>query len=218
MNDKFFDLKKEKQDRMINAALKIFAENGFRRASTDEMVKEAGISKGLLFHYFTSKTGLFEFVYDYSVKYITLEMTSAVNREESNYFAIRRQIEKAKAEAMKHFPYMQMFLLQAEKENSTDNETSRHYQVTLFSRRAFTVRMTITEKKPEYAVHAKELKGELRTYLNLKELKDVRVLVRYDIENLSEETYQTWFRAHPIPGDILFVKRRVSQGCDCNSI
>ena len=45
MNEKFFDLKKEKQDRMINAALKVFAENGFRRASTDEMVKEAGISK-----------------------------------------------------------------------------------------------------------------------------------------------------------------------------
>ena len=53
-----------------------------------------------------------------------------------------------------------------------------------------TVRRIYVEKKPEYAVHAKELKGELRTYLNLKELKDVRVLVRYDIENLSEETYQ----------------------------
>ena len=53
-----------------------------------------------------------------------------------------------------------------------------------------TVRRIYVEKKPEYAVHAKELKSELRTYLNLKELKDVRVLVRYDIENLSEETYQ----------------------------
>ena len=45
MNEKFFDLKKEKQDRMINAALKVFAENGFRRASTDEMVKEADLYK-----------------------------------------------------------------------------------------------------------------------------------------------------------------------------
>lgn len=57
MNEKFFDLKKEKQDRMINAALKVFAENGFRRASTDEMVKEAGISKGLLFHYLSARPG-----------------------------------------------------------------------------------------------------------------------------------------------------------------
>ena len=57
MNDKFFDLKKEKQDRMINAGLHIFAMNGYRHASTDEIVKEANISKGLLFHYFESKAG-----------------------------------------------------------------------------------------------------------------------------------------------------------------
>ena len=45
MNDKFFDLKQEKQDRMINASLKIFSRGGYRHASTDEIVKEAGISK-----------------------------------------------------------------------------------------------------------------------------------------------------------------------------
>ena len=50
MNEKFFDLKKEKQDRMINAALKVFALNGYRHASTDDIVREAAISKGLLFH------------------------------------------------------------------------------------------------------------------------------------------------------------------------
>ena len=67
MNEKFFDLKKEKQDRMINAALKVFALKGYEHASTDDIVKEAGISKGLLFHYFISKLGLYSFIYDYSV-------------------------------------------------------------------------------------------------------------------------------------------------------
>ncbi|MBR3772795.1 MAG: phosphoribosylformylglycinamidine synthase, partial [Clostridium sp.] len=52
------------------------------------------------------------------------------------------------------------------------------------------VRRIYVEKKPDYAVHAKELKSDLKTYLDLDELYDVRVLVRYDIENLSEETYQ----------------------------
>lgn len=52
MNDKFFDLKQEKQDRMINASLKIFSRGGYRHASTDEIVKEAGISKGLPFSLF----------------------------------------------------------------------------------------------------------------------------------------------------------------------
>ena len=36
MNDKFFDVKKEKQDRIINASLKMFALNGYRHASTDD--------------------------------------------------------------------------------------------------------------------------------------------------------------------------------------
>ena len=40
MNEKFFDLKKEKQDRMINAALKVFAINGYQKASTDDIVKD----------------------------------------------------------------------------------------------------------------------------------------------------------------------------------
>ena len=120
MNEKFFDLKKEKQDRMINAALKIFAENGFRRASTDEMVKEAGISKGLLFHYFISKTGLYRFIFDYSVKYLVMEMTSSVNVQETDYFQICRQSEKAKLGTMKNFPYMQLFLLRAECEDAPE--------------------------------------------------------------------------------------------------
>ena len=87
MNEKFFDLKKEKQDRMINAALKIFGLNGYEHASTDEIVREAGISKGLLFHYFISKLGLYTFVYDYSVRYMILELGTGVAAEETDLFS-----------------------------------------------------------------------------------------------------------------------------------
>ncbi len=52
------------------------------------------------------------------------------------------------------------------------------------------VRRVYVEKKAPYAVRAKELKEEIRSYLGLKTLTSVRVLVRYDIENVSEETYQ----------------------------
>lgn len=110
MNDKFFDLKKEKQDRMINAALKVFAQKGYRHASTDDIVKEAAISKGLLFHYFGSKLGLYTFIYDYSVRYMVLELKSAVGEKETNLFEILKQIEFAKIQALKGYPYMQQFL------------------------------------------------------------------------------------------------------------
>lgn len=120
MNEKFFDLKKEKQDRMINAALKIFALNGYRHASTDDIVAEAGISKGLLFHYFGSKLGLYSFLYDYSVRFMKLELTSGVSSTETDYFEIRKQMEYAKMQVLKNYPYMQGFLNRCKSEDVSE--------------------------------------------------------------------------------------------------
>ena len=110
MNGRFFDLKKDKQDRMINAALKIFALRGYRHASTDDIVREAAISKGLLFHYFESKLGVYSFIYDYSVRYMILEMRTAVDPKEKDLFEVMKQIERARMKAMRGYPYMQQFL------------------------------------------------------------------------------------------------------------
>lgn len=52
------------------------------------------------------------------------------------------------------------------------------------------VKRIYVEKKPPYAVRAKELAEETRRYLGIKELEAVRVLIRYDVENLSDETYK----------------------------
>lgn len=137
MNEKFFDLKKEKQDRIINASLKIFALHGYRHASTDDIVKEAAISKGLLFHYFGSKLGAYHFIYDYSVRYICLELKTAVNPGEKNLFEILRQMEYGKMTAMRRYPYMQQFLNEAMYENVSEallsveekrNELSAFYE------------------------------------------------------------------------------------------
>jgi AcrR family transcriptional regulator len=116
MNEKFFDLKTEKQERMINASLKIFALNGYQYASTDDIVKEASISKGLLFHYFGSKLGLYTFLADYSVRYMKMETANAADTKETDYFAILKNLETAKLAVMKKFPYMQQFLSSLEQE------------------------------------------------------------------------------------------------------
>ncbi|WMC91853.1 TetR/AcrR family transcriptional regulator [Kineothrix sp. MB12-C1] len=110
MNEKFFDIKKEKQDRIINAALKVFARNGYKHASTDDIVSEAGISKGLLFHYFISKLGLYEFLHDYSVRFMHLELSTRVSKKGNDFFLLREQIEGAKLQVMKNYPYMQQFI------------------------------------------------------------------------------------------------------------
>lgn len=120
MNEKFFDLKKEKQDRMINASLKVFAANGYKHASTDDIVSEAGISKGLLFHYFGSKLGLYTFLHDYSVRFMKLELTTGVPSSVTDYFEIRKLIEFAKMQVLKNYPCMQQFLERCATENVSE--------------------------------------------------------------------------------------------------
>ena len=51
------------------------------------------------------------------------------------------------------------------------------------------VRRVYVEKKPDFAVKAKELKHEIKHYLGITTVEAVRVLIRYDVENISEETY-----------------------------
>jgi phosphoribosylformylglycinamidine synthase len=51
------------------------------------------------------------------------------------------------------------------------------------------VKRVYVEKKTPYAVKAKELKEEISGYLGIDCVTDVRILIRYDIENLSDETY-----------------------------
>ena len=52
------------------------------------------------------------------------------------------------------------------------------------------VKRVFVEKKKDFAVKAKELENEIIGYLGIKTITDVRVLIRYDVENLSEETYK----------------------------
>lgn len=52
------------------------------------------------------------------------------------------------------------------------------------------VKRVYSEKMPEFAVKAKELSEEISSYLNINTVTNVRVLIRYDIENITKETYE----------------------------
>ena len=71
------------------------------------------------------------------------------------------------------------------------------------------VRRVYVEKKPAYAVQAKELKHEISSYLGIKSATNVRVLIRYDVENISEEVFEKACRtvfAEP-PVDALYLEK-----------
>ena len=52
------------------------------------------------------------------------------------------------------------------------------------------VKRVYVEKKPGFAVQAEELKHEGKSYLGIKDIQNVRVLIRYDVENISEDTFK----------------------------
>ena len=52
------------------------------------------------------------------------------------------------------------------------------------------VRRIYVEKKPPFAVKAKELKEEIVGYLGITGVKEVREFIRYDVENISDQIFE----------------------------
>lgn len=120
MFSKFHNLDKEKQDRIVNAAMKEFAQKGYDNASTNEMVKAAGISKGLLFHYFQNKKQLFLFLYDYFIEVLTEEFYKKIDLSEPDFFQRIQQTSLVKLDVLKVYPDVMKFLEVAYMEESAE--------------------------------------------------------------------------------------------------
>ncbi len=68
------------------------------------------------------------------------------------------------------------------------------------------VKRVFVEKKPDFAVQAKDLENEIKGYLGVLDIASVRVLIRYDVENVSDATFEkacNGIFAEP-PVDILY--------------
>ena len=184
MDDKFFDLKKDKQDRILNGALKIFALNGYKNGSTDVIVKEAGISKGLLFHYFGTKQELYRFLHDYSIRFLQLEIRSNVSATETDYFTIWRQILASEESIMEQYPYMIAFLESAETETDPDTfdpEEGRKKRRDVYS--AATQNADLVHFNPEVDIKAIEemlhfTRNNVQRRLMFKDMMDAGIYVQ----------------------------------------
>ena len=82
MYESFENLPEDKKKRIIEASIEEFAKKGYEKASTNNIVKTAGISKGILFHYFGSKKNLYLYIIDYILKYL-IEKFYKINEKPS---------------------------------------------------------------------------------------------------------------------------------------
>jgi len=120
---KFLNLPEEKRERIINAAMKEFL-TGYKKASTDNIVKEAGISKGLLFHYFGTKERLYNFLIDYSIQIIQTEFISLINNLQPDILESIWQLSLLKRDLSIQYPDIFDFMVSAFVDDSAKNEST----------------------------------------------------------------------------------------------
>jgi len=121
----------EKRDRVINAAMKEFAK-GYKTACTDAIVREAGISKGLLFHYFGTKDGLYAFILKCACDVIHDEYTALIDLQQPDIIEKIWQMTLLKMDLSYKYPALFDFLAKAyvEQQENPNEEFSAYFERT----------------------------------------------------------------------------------------
>ena len=116
---KFLNLKTEKKERIINAAMQEFIKNGYDNASTNEIVKQANISKGSLFNYFKNKKDLYFYLLDYSIE-VSYEIFDRMDWTETDIIKRFQRVAIVKLDMLKKYPEIFNFAKAVYDEQSPD--------------------------------------------------------------------------------------------------
>ncbi|UCZ53575.1 TetR/AcrR family transcriptional regulator [Bacillus shivajii] len=126
INSPFHKLAAEKKQRIMNAAFEEFIQKGYEQASTNAIVKRAGIGKGTLFHYFNSKKDLFLFLLDHCIDISDKEYIDKIDTTEGDIIKRFRDAALLKKRMMAKYPYLSDFILVAFSSNSSELINALH--------------------------------------------------------------------------------------------
>lgn len=133
--EKFMTLTDEKRNSIIDAALKSFAANGYKKTSASDIASAAGISKALIFHYFGTKKALYLYLIEYCYNIVLAEVTSNFDHTQTDFFERIKTATNIKVSVMKVHPDIMAFLtnvfLETDEEVKADIEAifSRSYDI-----------------------------------------------------------------------------------------
>ncbi|WP_064093494.1 TetR/AcrR family transcriptional regulator [Rossellomorea aquimaris] len=87
MYSAFERLPEEKKQHIITVCIEEFSKTGYEKTSTDTIANAAGISKGILFHYFKNKKNLFLYMIDYCRRLLGDKIMEEVQKvKEEDFF------------------------------------------------------------------------------------------------------------------------------------
>ncbi|MDD2901715.1 MAG: TetR/AcrR family transcriptional regulator [Syntrophales bacterium] len=87
--DTFSHLPADKQERVLEAALTEFADQGYHQASLNRLVAKAGIAKGSLYQYFPNKEGIFRYIFQIALKSVRQTLVEVKEATQDENFFIR---------------------------------------------------------------------------------------------------------------------------------
>lgn len=120
MNEKFYALPQEKQDRILNAGFRVFSKNSYKKSPMLEIANEADISKSLLFFYFKNKKEFYLFLMKTAEELTMKYLVASGCYQETDIFEMMYKGLLAKAELMRKYPDMSNFALKAYYEDDED--------------------------------------------------------------------------------------------------
>lgn len=103
------EINEEKKTAIVNAALEEFSVNTYAKASTNSIASKANVSKGIIFHYFKSKQGLFDYLLNEHTKLVIDLFGNKVDFEERDLFERLYKLMEYKLKVLKESPNILKF-------------------------------------------------------------------------------------------------------------
>lgn len=151
MTEHFQGLEQEKRERILNAGYKIFGRYGYRKASTADIAREAGISKAMLFYYFVSKKELYLDLIQEGSNVLLSAMNARLETISTDFFDRVLALSRIKIEALKRRPFLTRFFYSVfgETDPEVQDEIGLHLSSVDVLRNEMVVSRTDTEKFKE---------------------------------------------------------------------
>jgi TetR/AcrR family transcriptional regulator len=118
--EKFFNLPIEKQKIIIDAALKSFGTNGYKKTSVSDIAAAAGISKAMIFHYFGTKKALYLYLIDLCGTTLMNEIDEKFDYTVTDFFDRIKLSSNIEISVMKKHPAIPSFLTSMYFENDEE--------------------------------------------------------------------------------------------------
>ena len=118
--EKFYNLSLEKQGIIINAALDSFGTNGYKKTSVSDIANAAGISKAMIFHYFSTKKDLYFYLLNFCVNLVMEEINNKFDNSITDFFERIKMATTLKVAVIKKYPATLLYLNSVYYENNEE--------------------------------------------------------------------------------------------------